>query len=84
MTSQGITETECWVTYESPVPLTKAELCFTRDEGRWQDRKWESSPATIDAAQQRVSAPVPEDARVVYLNLFDDRNCAVSSEHIER
>lgn len=84
VTEQGATNTDCWLTYESPVPLLKAELCFTRDQGRWQDRKWEASPAVIDAAQQRVSAPIPADARAVYLNLFDERNCVVSSEHIER
>lgn len=75
---------ELSATFQSEVPLTKAELCFTKDKGRWQDRNWESLPAQIDAATGRVSAKVPTDATVYYLNIFDDRNCAVSTEHLTR
>jgi dienelactone hydrolase len=84
ITGQGQTNNEAWATYKSEVPITKAELNFTLDTGRWQDRKWELSPATIDAATERVSAQIPADAKVYYLNLFDDRNCAVSTQHIEK
>lgn len=31
---------EVRATFRSEVPITSAELCFTRDTGRWQDRKW--------------------------------------------
>lgn len=72
------------VKFDAPVPLTKAELTFTRDTGKWQDRKWEAAPASIDAAAGRVTATIPADAKVYYMNLFDERNCVVSSEHVER
>ena len=84
ITEQGQSATEAWARFESAVPLTKAELSFTRDSGRWQDRKWDQVPAHIDTAQGRVTAAIPADAKVFYLNLFDNRNCAVSSEHVER
>jgi hypothetical protein len=31
-----------------------------------------------------VTATIPPDATVFYLNVFDDRNCAVSTPHDER
>ena len=80
----GQTENELWATFKSDVPITKAELNFTLDSGRWQDRKWEQARATFDAEKGRVSAQIPAEAKVYYLNLFDDRNCAVSTQHVAR
>lgn len=62
----------------------KAELCFTRDAGKWQDRKWETQPADMDASARRVTAEVPQDAQAWYLNLVDDRGLIVSTEHVDR
>lgn len=81
---QGQSEEEAWAKFETKVPITTAELAWTSGTGKWQDRKWEQSPATVDAAAGRVSAKIPADARVFYLNLFDDRHCAVSTQHVER
>ena len=68
--------------YRSEVKIAKAELCFTKDLGKWQDRNWESLPAKIQ--DDKVSAEIPADATVWYFNLFDDRDCVVSTEHMER
>lgn len=84
ITDQGQTETEAWATYLSDVPIVKAELAFTRDSGTWKDRKWEHAPATIDASAGRFVASIPADVKVFYLNLFDDRQCVVSTRHVER
>lgn len=81
---QGNSAEEAWATFQSPVSITSAELAWTRDSGRWQDRKWEQMPATVDANSSRVTARIPTDAKVFYLNLFDGRNCAVSTQHVER
>lgn len=81
---QGQSENEIFATYQSDVSITRAELAFTRDGGKWPDRHWDSQPATIDATIRRVTAKVPDDATVYFLNLFDDRDCVVSTEHIER
>jgi len=80
----GVKDQQAWASFESEVPIPKAELCWTRSTGRWQDREWETLPATVDAASHRVTADVPGDATVFYLNLFDDRDCAVSTPHVER
>lgn len=86
---QGNEANNVWITFDSEVPVLKAELCFTRQTGRWQDREWETIPAQINIAQtdsgkSRASCAVPADATVYYLNLFDERDCVVSSEHVER
>lgn len=81
---QGITADEVWAAYDKQSKPVKAELCFTRDSGRWQERKWETLPATLDAKSRRVSARIPETSRVVYLNLVDDRGLIVSTEHQQR
>ena len=57
------------------------ELCFTKDSGAWPERKWESVPATVDAAAGRASAPLPQGVKLYYLNLVDERGLVVSSEH---
>jgi dienelactone hydrolase len=67
------------VTYASPVPVVKAELNFTRDLGRWQDRQWEAVPAECAAGE--ITAQLPEGTQVYYFNLFDERGCVVSTEH---
>jgi len=59
-------------------------LCVTRDNGKWQERNWETMPARIDAAARRVTAAIPQAARAYYLNLVDRRGLVVSTEHRER
>ncbi|MBL8294777.1 MAG: acetylxylan esterase [Bryobacterales bacterium] len=70
------------VRYQSKRPITKAELNYTPDTGKWQDRKWTSQPATLN--NNTATATVPPEARAWYLNLFDDRGLVVSSEHETR
>ncbi|MCZ7640463.1 MAG: acetylxylan esterase [Verrucomicrobia bacterium] len=79
ITSSGRKGTSAWASYVSPVPIVRAELNITRDSGRWQDRRWEALPATL--ADGQVNAPLPEGTRVYYFNLFDERDCVVSTEH---
>jgi dienelactone hydrolase len=84
ITDQGVDGEIAWAEFKAATPLTKAELCYTRDRGKWQDRLWETAPASIDSATGKIEAEIPEDATAYYLNLFDDRDCAVSSQHVER
>lgn len=72
-----------WAVYSRDSQPVRAELCFTRDTGRWQDRKWETVPASIDARARRVSGVVPNGATVYYLNLVDAAGLIVSSEHVD-
>ena len=80
---QGRQDTQVWATIANRRPITKAELNWTTDRGKWPERKWESAPAQFDAATNRVTAVLPADGSVWYLNVFDDRGCVVSTEHEE-
>lgn len=77
----GRDTTNVWATFTAKVPVVRAELNVTADTGRWQDRKWEALPATL--GEGRVTANLPAGTRVYYINLFDERNCVVSTEHEE-
>ena len=81
---QGVSQQEAWAVYSRRAQPAKAELCFTPDTGRWQDRKWETIPAGIDAKSRRVTAKIPETSRVYYLNLVDAQGLIISTEHSER
>ena len=81
---QGVSDQEAWATFQSEEPVTKAELAYTADTGKWPERKWEQIPAEVDQKSQRVRAIVPANAKLFYLNLYDGRDCVVSTEHVER
>jgi dienelactone hydrolase len=84
ITAQGKTGNEVWAEFKSGVPVVKAELNYTKDGGKWQERKWETAPAALDGAKHRASAALPDGAKVYYLNLTDERNLVVSTEHGEQ
>ena len=79
---QGLSGDRLWVRFDQPQRVKKAELTFTRDTGKWQERKWETMPAEL--AGKRASATVPADATAFYLNLFDEEGRVVSGEHLDR
>lgn len=83
VTSQGLDARKAWATYDSEVPIEKAELTFTTDSGPWQKRLWKTAPAKIDEQSKRISADLPESTTVFYLNIFDARGAVASTEHIE-
>ncbi len=80
----GVASDRVWASYESLVPIREATLCFTRDLGKWQDRVWEEIPATLDRVHSHVSASIPDGATVFYLNIYDQRDCVISTEHVDR
>lgn len=82
ITAQGRQGRQVHAAFKSARPVVKAELNITRDQGRWQDRKWEAMLAQI-GAEGKVTATLPDGVTVYYLNLFDDRDCVVSTEHEE-
>jgi hypothetical protein len=81
VTGQGRDRDRVWATFTSSCPVVRADLNFTRDEGAWQQRKWETLPAQLDASRRQASARLPQGVKVYYLNLIDQRNLVVSSEH---
>lgn len=80
--AQGSEGREAWAAFDPTTPVAKAELLFTNDEGKWQDRLWESLPAVVNTDETRVTATVPEEAAVFYLNLIDEKGLVVSTEHV--
>jgi cephalosporin-C deacetylase-like acetyl esterase len=79
---QGITGSRAWVSFAARTPIVKAELAYTRDNGKWQDRKWETALAEL--GRNRAQATVPAGAKAYYLNLFDAEGRVVSAEHQDR
>lgn len=82
ITEQGRDGNKAWATFEGKTPVAKAELNITKDLGNWSKRKWDALPANLDAAG-KVTAVLPEGVTAYYLNLFDNRGCVVSTEHVE-
>ena len=80
---QGRDGEQVWVTFESASPIERAELNYTCQTGRWQDRKWETAPAKIDLAAHKATAALPPGVKVYYVNLIDRRNVVVSAKHQE-
>lgn len=82
ITAQRRDDRNVWANFTSSTPIVKAELNYTKDSGRWQDRKWESTPANLDTAKGTATATLPEGTTVYYFNLTDQRELVVSSEHV--
>jgi dienelactone hydrolase len=76
-------EQQVEVHYSSETPVVRAELLYTQDTGRWQDRNWQAQPATLDTKAQAVTAVLPERVTVYYVNLIDDKGAITSSPHEE-
>jgi len=82
ITGAGLAEKDAWVSFESDVPIEKAEFNYTTDSGIWDKRKWLTRNAKLDSKVQKVTAQIPETATAYYFNLIDQRGLVVSSEHI--
>lgn len=82
ITSEGTDGDYAWVEFKTSVPVKKAELNFTCDTGNWSKRKWETTSAELRASN-KVAALIPKGSTAYYFNIFDERNCIVSSEHKE-
>ena len=81
--ASGLAGRTLWATYQSERPILRAELVYTRATGYWPDRKWNILPARIDTAAHRADADLPPETTACFINLFDDRDCVVSSEFLE-
>jgi cephalosporin-C deacetylase-like acetyl esterase len=81
--AEGFEGGKAWLRFHKPPqPVVRAELAYTRDSGRWQERKWETIASELTG--DRATAAVPADATAYFLNLFDQEGRVVSGEHQER
>ena len=62
--------------------LKELSLCYTTDSGAWQQRKWQTAPARIEAGQLTAELPVNRPL-VAFLAVKDDAGNHVSTEHVE-
>lgn len=83
ITKQGLGSDILWAEYNSVVPIVNAELCYTTDTNDWFNHIWHSAPADLNSFERRVSAKLPQNTTVCYLNIIDERNLVSSTEHIE-
>ncbi len=75
---------ELVATYDAVVPIEKAELHYTTDQGRWQDRTWTSVAIPYDDDSHKVRAALPPERPLVgFITLTDERGLTTSSEHVE-
>jgi dienelactone hydrolase len=70
-----------WARFHAGSPIVKAELLYTNDEGPWKDRRWQTATAKLDQTASTVSATVPPEAKVYFMNLIDDHDRVVSTVH---
>lgn len=68
--------------FQSDVPVVLGELHYTTDQGAWQERNWQTAPATV--ADGKVTATLPAERPLVYfLSVTDERGALVSAAHEE-
>ena len=60
--------------------MAKAELYFTNDSGKWQDRLWKSVPAKVEGNRVFVELPSPRPT-VFHLAVTDRDGNIVTTEH---
>ena len=65
-------------TFRSEVPIVKAELIWTTDEGDWPKREWHSTPATVDDNKAWAVLPAV-NPKAYSLLLTDERGLHVNS-----
>lgn len=67
-----------WAEVTSQTALREAHLNYTLDTGRWQERQWQTVPATLEGG--RISAELPEnELSAFYLDVVDERGAMVST-----
>jgi len=71
------------ISFQSEAPIDRAELLYTKGTGSWKERLWETAPASVDNVKHAVTAVLPKGTTVYFVNLIDNRNLVVSSEHVE-
>jgi dienelactone hydrolase len=70
-------------TYAAHSTIAKAELHYSTDRGRWQDRKWTSVSAAIDEQAKTLRGKLPpERPLVAFLTVTDAHGLTTSSEHV--
>ena len=68
------------VSFQTTTRVVRAELCCTRDTGRWQERRWATVPAALAPQGRRAHAELPADATAWFVNLVQEPDLVTSTE----
>jgi dienelactone hydrolase len=60
-------------------PGSTAQLLYTKADGPWHDRPWETAEARVDQAAHAIEAELPAGATAYFLNLVDSDGRVVST-----
>lgn len=60
------------------VPIERAQLHYTTEDGPTLERSWQSVSAQVDS--QSITAKLPENATIWFLSATDERDAMVSTE----
>ncbi|WP_165231308.1 alpha/beta hydrolase family protein [Aquisphaera insulae] len=82
ITVQSRHENVLRVQFRGEAKVVKAELLYTKDDGPWTARRWETAEAKIEPAAHAAVANLPAGTTACFLNLEDERGLIVSSEHV--
>ena len=78
---QGVSARTAWTEYGHVTAPKSATFVYTTDSGAWKDRKWQEIPAAIDNIASTISAVIPENTKLYFFNVLDDRGFVSSSKH---
>lgn len=67
------------LSFQFATTIKKAELNYTKDLGIWQERRWETIPASLSG--NSAKAKLPDGTQAYFFNLTDDRGLTVSSRY---
>jgi hypothetical protein len=67
------------VRYQSAIPIKKATLHYTHDDGLQSKRNWKSRPTTI-ANEEIDAGALPEKTTIWLITATDERGALVSSQ----
>ncbi len=77
--AQGRAGGKCWITFEAPSPLDRAELIYATDVDDWVKCRWIAKEATVHPAGNRAEVDLPGSCAAYFFNLTDKRGLLVSS-----
>jgi dienelactone hydrolase len=61
-------------------PVASAQLLYTKADGPWTDRLWETADARVDQVAKTIDATLPTDATAYFLNVLDPQGRVVSTQ----
>ena len=61
-------------------PVASAQLLYTKADGSWPDRLWETAEARVDPTSKIIDAQLPAGATTYFLNIVDPQGRVVSTQ----